>query len=351
VLRVRRLTGASSTKETIHLELSLAGTGIVYEPGDSLGVWPTNAPERVDEVLAAAECDPEAKVVLRGVVHESSRGAGSMSLREALSSHLELGHVDERLLELTGVSREKVDSGHVVDALLEAERPITAQQLVEALRPIAPRQYSLASSSRAHPDEAHLTIDVVRYELRGRRRGGVVSTQLADRAPEGSTLPVYLHAAPHFRLPGDDVPIVMIGPGTGIAPFRGFLEERAARGTKGRSWLFFGARHAATDFLYGDELAALRDRGVLTRLDCAFSRDQNSPLYVQHRMREQARELFHWIAEGAVVYVCGDAKRMAHDVHHALADILAEQGKTTRLAALARLESMADQGLYRRDVY
>jgi len=351
LLRIRRLCGAASTKETIHVELSLAGTGVSYEPGDSLGVWPTNDPLLVDEVLAAAACDPEAKVALRGVVHESSRGTGSMTLREALSTHLELAHVDARLLDLTGAPRDEVEGGHVLDVLLSGERPITAQQLVEALKPIAPRQYSLASSLRAHPDEAHFTVDVVRYELRGRRRGGVASTQLAERVPVGGSVPVYLHTAPHFRLPEDDAPIVMIGPGTGIAPFRAFLEERRARGARGRSWLFFGARHAAADFLYGDELSALRDQGVLTHLDCAFSRDQEARVYVQHRMREKAPELFRWLADGAVVYVCGDAKRMAPDVHHALAEIIAEQGDTSLEAALARLESMTDQGLYRRDVY
>lgn len=351
VLRTRRLCGHASTKETIHVELSIAGTGLHYEPGDSLGVWPSNDPVLVDEILQAASCDPEAKVTLRGVVHESSRGTGSMSLRQALSTHLELAHVDARLLESTGAPPGKVEGGHVLDVLLEAERPITAQQLVDALRPIAPRQYSLASSLRAHPDEAHFTIDVVRYELRSRRRNGVASSMLADRAPVGASVPVYLHEAPHFRLPADDVPIVMIGPGTGIAPFRAFLEERRARGARGRSWLFFGARNAAVDFLYGDELSAMRAQGVLTRLDCAFSRDQEERIYVQHRMREQSRELYGWLEDGAVIYVCGDAKRMAPDVHQALSGIIAEQAGVGTDAALARLQSMIDSGRYRRDVY
>jgi sulfite reductase (NADPH) flavoprotein alpha-component len=354
VTRLRRLSGEASTKETLHVELSLAGTGLRYQPGDSLGVWPTNDPVLVDEVLKAASCDADAEVALRGVVHESSRGAGTMTLREALSTHVELAHVDARLLEAVGHPAQGAADGagrHVLDVLLEAKRPIDAQLLVESLRPMAPRPYSLASSLLAHPDEAHLTVDVVRYDLRGRRRHGVASSLFADRAPVGASVPVYLHEAVHFRLPEDDVPIVMIGPGTGIAPFRAFLEERAARGAKGRSWLFFGARNAATDFLYGDELTAFRDRGVLTRLDCAFSRDQARRVYVQDRMREHARELHGWIADGAVVYVCGDAKRMAPDVHQALADVLAEAGGMSRDAAQGRLQAMADRGAYRRDVY
>lgn len=351
VLRVGRLCGVGSTKETLHVELSLAGTGLHYEPGDSLGVWPTNDPALVEEILAAASCDGDAKVALRGVVHESSRGAGATSLRQALATHVELAHVDARLLEATGAPADAVAGGHVLDVLLAAERPITAQQLVDALRPIAPRQYSIASSLRAHPGEAHFTVDVVRYDLRGRPRNGVASSWFADRAAPSATLPVYLHEAPHFRLPGDDVPIVMIGPGTGVAPFRAFLEERAARGARGRAWLFFGARNRATDFLYGDELEALRERGTLTRLDCAFSRDQAARVYVQHRMREQGQELHRWIEEGAVVYVCGDAKRMAPDVHQALAEILSEHGKIPVEAALGRLGAMVDQGRYLRDVY
>lgn len=347
VKRLRRLCGDASTKETLHVELALEG--LAYQPGDSLGVFPENEPKLVDAILAAAACDRDAKVALRGVVHESSRGAGSFSLREALATHLDLAHVDERLYAATGAP--EVPGGHVLDVLEKGERPITAQQLVEALRPIAPRQYSLASSLRAHPGEAHFTIDVVRYDLLGRRRHGVASTMFAERLPVGASVPVYLHEAPHFRLPADDAKIVMIGPGTGIAPFRAFLEERAARGVMGRSWLFFGARNGATDFLYGDELAALKERGVLARLDCAFSRDQAERVYVQHRMREQAPELYRWIEEGAFVYVCGDAKRMAPDVHHALSEILAGQGGISLEAAGARLQSMIDSGRYLRDVY
>jgi sulfite reductase (NADPH) flavoprotein alpha-component len=340
LLAKRTLSGTGSTKETIHVELGLHGTGLSYEVGDSLGVWPTNDPSLVGAILEAANCDGDAKVTLRGAVHESSRGTGSMTLREALSTHLDLAHVDARLLDAAGSA--PIDGAHALDVLLAGEKPISPQQLAESLRPLAPRQYSIASSLRAHPEQAHFTIDVVRYELLGRPRGGVASTQFGDRLAIGSELPVYLHPAPHFRLPDDDdVPIIMIGPGTGIAPFRAFIEERAARSAKGRAWLFFGARNAACDFLYGDELRALQQRGALTRFDCAFSRDQPARVYVQHRMEEQARELASWVDDGAVIYVCGDAKRMAPDVHRALTTILGE----------ARLAQMETDKRYRRDVY
>ncbi len=347
VLARRRLCGEGSTKETLHVELGLAGTGLRYEVGDSLGLWPTNAPELVEEILSAANCDGDAKVTLRGAVHESSRGTGSMTLREALSTHVDLAHVDTRLLE--GAGCKPIEGAHVLDVLLAGEKPIAPQTLVESLRPLGPRQYSIASSLLAHPDEAHFTIDVVRYHLREKKRVGVASTQFADRAPIGSEVPVYLHPAPEFRLPADDVPIIMIGPGTGIAPFRAFVEERAARGAKGKSWLFFGARNSADDFLYGDELRAYCERGALTRLECAFSRDQESRIYVQHRMEENARELATWLDEGAVVYVCGDAKRMAPDVHRTLATILARGGSLD--AGLERLAQMETEKRYRRDVY
>ena len=346
VLGVRRLCGSGSTKETIHVALA---TDLPYEVGDSLGVWPTNDPRLVESILEAANCDGDAKVTLRGAVHESSRGTGGMTLRDALLTHLDLAHVDTRLLEAAGSA--PIADAHVLDILLAGEKPIAPQSLVESLHPLGPRQYSIASSRLAHPGEAHFTIDVVRYELRDLARGGVASTHFADRLPAGAELPVYLHPAPHFRLPADDVPIVMIGPGTGVAPFRAFLEERAARRASGRSWLFFGARNEAVDFLYGDELRAFHESGTLTRYDCAFSRDQDHRVYVQQRMKEQARTLFEWLEAGAVVYVCGDAKRMAPDVHRVLIDIIAEQGSLTREAATARIDKMLEQNRYLRDVY
>lgn len=340
VLGVRRLSGPGSTKETLHVELSLAGTGLVYEPGDSLGVYPTNDPALVDAILAAAPCDGAARVHLSGAGHAGGLGSGSLTLREALLTRLDLAHVDARLCDATGLP--VAEDRQVLDMLEDARRPLTPQALADALRPLVPRPYSLASSLRAAPGQAHFTIDVVRWTARGRARTGVASSMFADRCPKGTKVPVYLHASPHFRLPAPDAPIVMIGPGTGVAPFRAFLEERAATGARGRNWLFFGARQAACDFLYGEELVALRDRGVLTRLDCAFSRDGAERIYVQRRMREQAAELRRWIDEGATVYVCGDAKRMAPDVQAALIEIVGDR------AALDRLEAA---GRYCKDVY
>ncbi len=351
LLRTRPLGGVGSTKETLHVELSLEGSGLVYEPGDSLGIFATHDPALVDDVLIASRCDGGAQVTLTGAVHEASGSAGKVTLREALSRRLDLAHVDPRLLQATGAALTGDEPYHVIDVLLAAKEHLPPQRLADCLRPLAPRAYSIASSPRAHPGEVHLTVDVIRYVLRGRQRGGVASTQLADRARPGATFAVYLHGAPHFRLAADDVPIIMIGPGTGVAPFRAFLEERRARGASGQSWLFFGARNAGGDFFYGDEFEAMRASGALTRLDCAFSRDQPERVYVQHRMREHAAELYAWIERGAVVYVCGDAHKMAPDVNAALVDILAGQGKTSREDAAARLAKMTDEGRHRKDVY
>jgi sulfite reductase (NADPH) flavoprotein alpha-component len=333
----RVLCGSGSTKETIHVELAIGD--LQYEPGDSLGVWPTNDPALVDEILALGPFDGEAKVALKGAIHDSGLGAGGMSLRQALMSRLDLAHVDPRLNEVCGAPF--VQEGHVIDVLEVAQKPITPQQLAESLRPIAPRQYSIASSLRAHPREAHFTIDVVRYPLGGRDRKGVASTWFCDRLPVGALAPLYVYPSPHFRLPADDVPIVMIGPGTGVAPFRAFLEEREARGAKGKSWLLFGARTQACDFLYRDDIEGFLARGTLTRFDGAWSRDQAHKVYVQDKLRENADTLRAWVAEGAVLYVCGDAKRMAPDVQKALIEIL---GETT-------VHELESKERYRKDVY
>ncbi|MBK7396537.1 MAG: flavodoxin domain-containing protein [Myxococcales bacterium] len=339
VTAVRTLSGAGSTKETLHVELSLAGTDLAYEAGDSLGVYPTNDPALVDAILAAAPCDGAARVHVSGAAHAGGLGVGALTLREALLTRLDLAHVDPRLADATGVALP--EDRHVLDMLEDAQRPLTPQGLVDALRPLAPRPYSLASSPRDTPGHAHFTIDVVRWTARGRARAGVASAMFADRAPIGTKVPVYLHASPHFRLPAADVPVIMVGPGTGVAPFRAFLLERAATGARGKNWLFFGARNAACDFYYGDEFGALRERGVLTRLDCAFSRDTAERVYVQQRMREQATELRRWVDEGAFVYLCGDAKRMAPDVQAALIEILSRE----------TLDRLSETGRYCKDVY
>jgi sulfite reductase (NADPH) flavoprotein alpha-component len=337
VLGSRVLCGKGSTKETIHVELAIGE--LTYEVGDSLGVWALNDPALVDEILAVGPFDGAAKVVLEGAMHDAGLGAGAMTLRQALLARLDLAHVDPRLAEACGAP--EIPAAHVIDVLDAATKPITAQQLAKSLRPLAPRQYSIASSLRAHAGQAHLTIDVVRYALRGKGRKGVASCAFADRLPAGSLVPVYAYPSPHFRLPGDDVPIVMIGPGTGVAPFRAFLEERAARSAKGKNWLLFGARTQACDFLYREDIDRFVATSVLTRFDGAWSRDQAHKIYVQDKLRENADLLRGWVSEGAVIYVCGDAKRMAPDVQSALIEILG-QAKVTELESSDRL---------RKDVY
>ncbi len=344
LLRARSLCAAGSTKEAIHVELSI-DPALAYEVGDSLGVFAHNDPAVVDEIVAKLRAKGDETVTLKGAMHEGARGGGTMSLREALSEHLDVQHVDARLFEACGLPRSP--DVHVIDLVAARTQTPPLQSFVECLRPLAPRPYSISSSPRAHPGEAHLTVDVVRYEMRGRRRAGVASSMLADRTKPGDELDAYVYASPHFRLAAPEVPIVMIGPGTGVAPFRAFLEERALTAAKGKSWLFFGARNA-TDFYYGDELRAWQARGVLTRLDCAFSRDQPERVYVQRRMREQREELYRWLAAGAVVYVCGNAQRMAPDVQATLIDILAAGSGRDGVEELHALEAA---NRYRKDVY
>lgn len=338
---------ATLRKETRHIEIEPVAP-FAYELGDSIGVWPTNDPTLVSDVLEAAKLSGAERVRV---------GADEVALRDALSTKLDVVQPDVRLLEkvygaLSSEERKvRLASEHVIDVLADVKAELSPAELVSLLRPLAPRQYSIASSPRAHGSAIHLTVAVVRYERKGRPRGGVASIQLADRAPVGAELPIYLHPSPKFRLAPPDTDVVMIGPGTGIAPFRSFLADRAVTKGKGRSWLFFGARHEATDFLYKDDLERFQRDGVLHALDLAFSRDQDHKIYVQHRMLERAKELWSWLEGGAVIYVCGDAQRMAVDVHAALARILEEQGGMSNVAARAKLEAWMDAGKYRKDVY
>jgi sulfite reductase (NADPH) flavoprotein alpha-component len=348
VLANVNLNGAGSTKETRHLALDVRAQPLAYAVGDSIGIWPENDPAVVEAVARAAGTDLAARVRLP---------QGDVSLGEALARHLEVQQPDARLvqrahpdLDSQGVQRA-VSTSHVVDVLGEVGRSLSPDELVDLLRPLAPRLYSVASSPRVHPGEIHLLVDVLRYELRGRPRLGVTSSHVTARAEVGASLSIFLHPSPSFRLASPDHDIVMIGPGTGVAPFRAFLEERSVDRGAGRSWLFFGSRNRATDFLYEEDFTRFVDAGVLTRLDLAFSRDQRDKLYVQHRMLERAAELYAWIQAGAYVYVCGDAKRMAPDVHAALLRILATQGDRTEEAARQELDEMTKSGRYVRDVY
>jgi sulfite reductase (NADPH) flavoprotein alpha-component len=310
-----RLSGSRSTSDTWHLELSLAGSGIDYEPGDSLGFLPANDPALVDAVLDAAGL------------------AGNVSLRTRLLEQFDI-------TTLTG-SETRPDGWQVIDALEAERQPLTEAQLLSRLRPLAPRYFSIASSRKAVPDEAHLLIAAVRYQAHGRDRKGVASVDVAERRTIGDRMRIFLKPNTHFRLPDDpDRPIIMIGPGTGVAPFRAFMQERDAVGARGRNWLVYGHRNYTHDFLYQLEWQDLLKRGVLTRLDVAFSRDQPEKRYVQHALWDARRELYAWVQEGAAIYVCGDANAMAKDVHAILQRILGDQ-----------LDALRRGGRYLRDVY
>lgn len=316
-----RLSGSRSTSDTWHVELSLAGSGIEYEPGDSLGVVPTNDPDLVDAVLHAAGLSGNAQLRTR-LLHQHD------------------------IITLTHEPRR--EGWQVIDMLEAERRQWSEDELLSLLRPLAPRYYSVASSRKAVPDEAHLLVASVRYEAHGRTRNGVASVDIAERRKAGEQLRVFLKPNQHFRLPGDtDRPIIMIGPGTGVAPFRAFMQERDAVGARGRNWLVFGHRNYTHDFLYQLEWQDLLKRGVLTRLDVAFSRDQPEKRYVQHPLWEARCDLNAWVQDGAVIYLCGDANAMAKDVHATLQRILGEQGKD----GVAALDALRREGRYLRDVY
>jgi len=363
-----RLSAPASQKDTQHFSVSLAGSGLSYACGDSLGVFPVNNPAAVTELLKAAGFSGDEPVTL-------PKDTTSVCLREALSKRLALNGPTYKFVQLlhdrTASEMQKaqlaallaeadpekkkawIEQREYVD--LFAEFPaarLQAQELIELMRKLMPRLYSISSAPSKFPDEIHLTIAVVRYETNGRKREGVCSTYLAERARLGQAdLPVFV-AESHFGLPEDDnVPVIMVGPGTGVAPFRSFVMDRATRGAKGRNWLFFGDQRKEHDFLYADEWAEYLQSGVLTRLDTAFSRDQATKVYVQDRMRENAAELWRWISEGAYFYVCGDAKRMAKDVDAALHALVAEQGKMTPEAAVDWVKQFKKDGRYQRDVY
>jgi sulfite reductase (NADPH) flavoprotein alpha-component len=356
------LTAVDSEKEVRHIVLSLTGSELHYEPGDALGVWPRNAPELVERVLAICAVAGDSPVTLAGT---------TLTAREALSSRVEIAKLsmptvirfaaiaqDVELQSLVQPERSADLDRYLygldaVDLLARMPSAVPdAQALVDLLPALAPRLYSISSSLAAHPHEVHLTVSVVRHTRENRARGGVASTDFADRLDVAGTIPVYVHRNPRFRLPDDPgVPLIMIGPGTGIAPFRSFLWQRRAQHFTGRTWLFFGDRHARTDFLYREELDAFVEDGTLTRLDTAFSRDQQTKIYVQDRMREASLELWQWIQDGASIYVCGDATRMAKDVDAALQQIFIDRGKLTEAKAKLELRTLGATGRYMRDVY
>ncbi len=353
------LNGRGSAKETVHVEISLAGSGLTYEPGDALGVLPVNDPSYVDELLGLLGAGGTEKVTTpRG--EESLRDAlletyeVNTLTRPFLTSYAELAR--SKVLDALLADKDRLSAwmyGREILDVLEAwpVKGLAPAAFLEMLRKLPPRLYSIASSLGAHPDEVHLCVGVTRYEAHGRKRLGVCSTYLSDRVDLDGTLRVYVDPNKNFKLPASvDTPVILVGPGTGIAPFRAFVEERELQGG-GRNWLFFGEQHFDTDFLYQTEWQAWLKSGVLTRMDVAFSRDQKEKLYVQHRMREKARDLYAWLQDGAHFYVCGDEKRMAHDVHQALVDIVAEQGGLSAPDAEAWVKQLQKDRRYQRDVY
>ena len=360
VLATQRITGRDSSKDVYHVELSLEGSGLGYEPGDALAVVAENPPELVAEIIALLGATGDEPVTVADT---------ELPLADALTARLEITRPSTGFLEAwAGFSRApelaqllgetpKQElaaflAGHqVVDVMHAFPAAVDAAAFAASLRPAVPRSYSIASSLAANPDEVHLTVAAVRYEAFGRPHRGAASTFLGERIEVGDRVPVYVEPNKRFRLPADDVPVIMIGPGTGVAPFRAFVEERAVRGARGKTWLFFGDRNFSSDFLYQLEWLRHLREGNLTRMDVAFSRDTKSKVYVQHRMLEHGAEIHRWIEEGASVYVCGDAKRMAGDVEAALARILAEHGGRDADAAAEALTGLRRAGRYLRDVY
>jgi sulfite reductase (NADPH) flavoprotein alpha-component len=360
----RLLNGPGSAKDTRHLEIALLDSGLNYEAGDALGVLPTNCPALVEELLTALRCDGEEAVLDPQGTEVSFRHAlragyhitqPSPALVKAIAERA----ADDTLASLLAPERKaaltEYLSGHeIIDLLIQfASARFTPAEFIALLRKLQPRLYSISSSPKAHPGEVHLTVAVVRYDTHGRRRKGVCSTFLADRVELNTTpVPVFVQHSHGFRLPADPaLPIVMVGPGTGIAPFRAFIEERRATGATGMNWLFFGDQHHASDFLYRDELEAWKTEGALTRLDLAFSRDQTEKLYVQHRLIEHAADVWNWLEAGAHFYVCGDAKRMAKDVDAALHAIVQQEGGKSTEETAAYVAELKNQKRYQRDVY
>ena len=361
-----KLTGPGSEKETRHHEISLAGSGISYLAGDALGVMPVNCPDLVEEVITALHATGDEPV--------TGRDGQPKALRDALLTDYAITFADrkfveaatqrgvaelqalvlpERADELRKYLQAKNELHDYVDILTEfPQLAFTPEELVKLLGKLKPRLYSIASSQKAHPEEVHLTVVNVNYGIRGRPRKGVCSTFIAERWPVDAPAGVWVqNQQKHFSLPADgNTAAIMVGPGTGVAPFRAFMEERHALGAKGRNWLFFGEQRRASDFFYEPQFTQWEREGFM-RLDTAFSRDQAHKVYVQHRLLERAKDLWAWLDDGAEFFVCGDKERMAEDVHQALLKIVETEGAKTPEQALEYVEAMKKTKRYKRDVY
>ncbi len=343
------LNGSGSTRETYHVELAVEADGFAYEPGAAIGVLPENDPALAAEVARAAGLDGDASLVLKLA---KSYDITTLS-RATVDAYAKLtGRKDvAKLLESDALTKFSADR-QLVDLLTAYPEKLTQNQLIGLLRPLPGRLYSVASSIKAHPGEAHLLIGAVRWESHGRKRGGVASTYFADRRKVGDKVRIYVKPNRHYALPADGHrPIIMIGAGTGVAPYRGFIEDRIETGAKGKSWLFFGERNYTNDFLYQLEWQEHLAAGALTRIDVAFSRDQPEKIYVQHRLWQQRQDILAWLEEGAHLYVCGDEKGMAKDVDSTLVRILAEGAKGDEDTGRAKLKELTKAGRYQRDVY
>ncbi len=364
VLVKQKITGRGSTKDVHHIELSLQGSGLRYEPGDALGIIVNNPPQLVDEIIGVLGLKQDTDVTWQGetlslyrALHEkleiTALNLGFLRAWAALSQSDELTALlaDVEDQQQQAALSELVATHQIIDVVRRFPAAVDAQTFIETLRKLGARSYSIASSLKANPDEVHITVAAVRYEAFDRPHWGAASTHLADRVAEGDRLSVFVEPNKRFRLPEPERPIIMIGPGTGIAPFRAFVEERVEQGASGESWLFFGDRNSESDFLYQLEWQRHLKQNNLTRLDVAFSRDQAQKRYVQHRIVEHAAEVYRWIENGAAVYVCGDAGRMAADVHDALLTVLQTQGNLDGAAAELRLKELRGAGRYQRDVY
>ncbi len=360
----RKLTLEGSSKETRHYEIDLHGSGLVYEVGDSLGVFPKNDPELVDQILTATKFSGNEEI--------TSVDGQTKPLRQALLSDYQITQPDKKLLkaiaerdssaeflndllnpDVKGELEKFLYGREVIDLLLEyTAATFVPEEFVGLLRKLQPRLYSIASSQKAVGEQVDLTVATVVYESHGRARKGVCSNFLAYRASEPGAVPVFVHSAKHFRLPEDPSRrVIMVGPGTGVAPFRAFLQERRAIGASGLTWLFFGEQRSRSDFFYKEEFESAIADGVLGRLDTAFSRDQDYKIYVQHRMLEAAVEIWKWLEDGAYFYVCGDAQRMASDVDRALHEIVQKAGGRTEEGAKEYIDALKAEKRYRKDVY
>ena len=361
VLTNQKITGAKSTKDVRHIELSLEGSGLIYEPGDSLAVIADNPPQLVEELLETLGYSGDEEVEVQGA---------TLRIRDALRAKLEitvpnLGFLkvyaeladSQDLRDLLQPDRQAglsvfLEARQIIDIVREYAAPVSAAEFAASLRKLMPRSYSIASSPLANPDEVHLTVASVNYQAFGTEHWGAASTMLAHRIAEGDKVSVFVEPNPRFRLPADgQTPVIMIGPGTGVAPFRAFVEQRAELGATGKNWLFFGDRTFHSDFMYQLEWQRFLKHGVLHRMDVAFSRDQADKVYVQHRIAERGAEVYGWLQQGAAIYVCGDAKHMAGDVHDALVNVLVSHGGHDTESAQTYLKDLRRAGRYQRDVY